>query len=448
MIDFILFLGKASIGSAILYMFYQLFLIKETHFILNRMFLLGSLISPLIIPWIRNPFLKDATETPFVQILDTIQISESSNIVESQFSIWYFLLIIYFIGVLVFMIKLTINFIHLLKITQKTETRIVNGVPLQVSKENISPFSFWKTIFLNTEVLSDHEIDIIIKHETIHIQQFHTIDILLIEFLRIIFWFNPFLILYQNSLKELHEYTADQYVKSSQKDIESYIYLLSKSTGYPVEMSNNFNKPLILKRMKMMTKKPSKWHSTLKVILAIPLFLGLILVFSIREMSAKTIPELLKSEFSSEVIVPTETESGIIVNPNTPKTSVKSNSIIVSLETPQDTLPPKKSFYTPNEVEKQASFPGGMDKLMEYLKNNIQYPAECREKGIQGIVLVQFEITRKGKIVNAKVLFPVDPDLDAESIRVISKMPKWEPAEIKGKKVNSMYQIPINFKLQ
>jgi TonB family protein len=250
----------------------------------------------------------------------------------------------------------------------------------------------------------------------------------------------------QKSLSELHEYTADQYVKNTQKNIESYIYVLGKSTGYPIEMSNNFNKPLILKRMKMMTKKPSKWASTLKVMLAIPLLFGLILVFSIREMSAKAIPDLFKLETPTEVIVPTQSESGIIVNSNTPKVTTESKPIIVTSETPKDTIPKKILRF--NEVDKPASFPGGMDKMMEYLKNNIQYPADCREKGIQGIVLVEFVITKKGKIEKVKVLVPVHPDLDAEAKRVISKMPKWEPAELNGKKVNTMYQIPINFKLQ
>ena len=445
MIDFILFLGKASVGTALLYLFYQLFLMKETHFSLNRVFLLGSLIFPLLIPWINNPFLREVSETPFVQILDTIQISETSKIVESHFSIWHLLLIIYFIGVLVFTIKLIINFIHLLQITRKTETKIYNGVRVQVSKDNISPFSFWKTIYLNTDILKADEIDIIIKHETIHIKQYHTLDILFIEFLRILFWFNPFLLMVQKSLKELHEYTADQYVKNTQKDISSYIYVLGKSTGYPIEMSNNFNKPLILKRMKMMTKKPSKWASTLKVMLAIPLLFGLILVFSIREMSAKAIPSIFNME--TEIIVPTSTENGIIVNSNTPKVTTESKPIIATSVAPKDTIP-KKNIHKANEVDKQASFPGGMDKLMEYLKNNIQYPAACREKGIQGIVLVEFVITKNGKIDKVKVLFPVNPDLDAEAKRVISKMPKWEPAELNGKKVNSIYQIPINFKLQ
>lgn len=444
MIDFILYLGKVSVGTALLYLFYQLFLMKETHFRLNRGFLIGSLIIPLLIPLIKNPFLKNGTETPFVQILDTIQISGNTNIVESHISIWNLLFIVYLVGVLLFTINLTINFTHLISVTIKTEPQLIRGVVVKVSKEKISPFSFWKSIYLNPDLLEADEIDIIIKHESIHMKQYHTIDIIFIEFLKVIFWFNPFLIMIQKALKEVHEFSADQYIKNAQKDIESYMFLLSKSTGYPLEISNNFNKPLILKRMKMMTKKPSNWASTLKVMLAIPLLFGLILVFSIREMSAKAIPDLFKME--TDVIVPTTTENGIIVNSNTPKVTTESKTIIVTSEQPKDTIPKKILRF--NEVDKPASFPGGMDKMMEYLKNNIQYPAVCREKGIQGIVLVEFVITKKGKIEKVKVLFPVDPALDAEAKRVISKMPKWEPAELNGKKVNSMYQIPINFKLQ
>lgn len=445
MIDFILYLGKVSVGTALLYLFYQLFLMKETHFRLNRGYLLGSLIIPLLIPLIKNPFLKETTETPFVQILNTIQISGNTNIVESHVSIWNLLFIVYLVGALLFTIKLTINFIHLISVIIKTKPQLIRGVVVKVSKEKISPFSFWKSIYLNPELLEADEIDIIIKHESIHMKQYHTIDIIVIEFLKVMFWFNPFLIMIQKRLKEVHEFAADHYVKNVQKDLESYMFLLCKSTGYPLEISNNFNKPLILKRMKMMTKKPSNWASTLKVMLAIPLIFGLILVFSIREMSAKAIPDLFNME--TEVIVPTTTENGIIVNSNTPKVTTESKPIIATSEAPKDTIP-KKNIHKANEVDKQASFPGGMDKLMEYLKNNIQYPAACKEKGVQGIVLVEFVITKKGKIEKVKVLIPVDPDLDAEAKRVISKMPNWKPAELNGKKVNSIYQIPINFKLQ
>lgn len=100
------------------------------------------------------------------------------------------------------------------------------------------------------------------------------------------------------------------------------------------------------------------------------------------------------------------------------------------------------------KVEKQAEFKGGQQALINYLRDNIKYPEKALEAGIQGRVMVRFVVTKEGKVRHAKVVKGADPLLDEESLRVISIMPDWIPAENGGKKVNSYYTLPITFRLE
>jgi TonB family protein len=98
-------------------------------------------------------------------------------------------------------------------------------------------------------------------------------------------------------------------------------------------------------------------------------------------------------------------------------------------------------------VEEQPLFPGGMDKMTEFLQKNIQYPSLCKKDGIQGRVIVQFVINKDGSICDAKVLKSAHPQLDAEALRVINTMPRWIPGKMKGKNVRVLYTLPVYFRL-
>ena len=98
-------------------------------------------------------------------------------------------------------------------------------------------------------------------------------------------------------------------------------------------------------------------------------------------------------------------------------------------------------------VEEMPEFPGGMGECMKWLGQNIKYPAEAKEKGVEGRVVVQFVLEKEGTIVNAKIARGVDPELDAEALRVVNQSPKWKPGKQKGEAVRVKYTLPIKFKL-
>lgn len=99
-------------------------------------------------------------------------------------------------------------------------------------------------------------------------------------------------------------------------------------------------------------------------------------------------------------------------------------------------------------VEQQPAFPGGMDKLMQWLSKNLKYPASAQENGTQGRVVVQFVVNKDGSIVEPKVVKSVDPALDKEAIRVVSAMPHWTPGKQRGKAVRVRFTLPVTFRLQ
>ena len=99
-------------------------------------------------------------------------------------------------------------------------------------------------------------------------------------------------------------------------------------------------------------------------------------------------------------------------------------------------------------VENEPEYPGGDEALYKFISKNIVYPKSAREKGIQGTVLVEFVVEKDGKLSNIKVIRSADPALEAEAVRVISKMPKWKPGTQRGKKVRSTFRLPINFQLK
>ena len=99
-------------------------------------------------------------------------------------------------------------------------------------------------------------------------------------------------------------------------------------------------------------------------------------------------------------------------------------------------------------VEQMPEFPGGMGEAMKFLAKNIKYPASAQQAKIEGRVIVQFVVDKDGSISDVKIARGVSPDLDAEAMRVVSLMPKWNPGKQRGKAVSVKYTMPIMFRLQ
>ena len=118
----------------------------------------------------------------------------------------------------------------------------------------------------------------------------------------------------------------------------------------------------------------------------------------------------------------------------------------VIVKEPEPEKPKEEQIF--QAVEQQAEFPGGQAALMKWLGNNIRYPEAAQQNDIQGRVIVKFVVEKDGSIGHAEIVRGVDRDLDKEALRVVNKMPKWQPGKNNGVAVRSYFTLPVTFKLQ
>lgn len=120
--------------------------------------------------------------------------------------------------------------------------------------------------------------------------------------------------------------------------------------------------------------------------------------------------------------------------------------VVVKEPEPEVQKPKEEQIFV--AVEQPAEFPGGMAALMRWLNNNMRYPEAAQQNDIQGRVIVNFVVEKDGSIANVKIAKGVDKDLDREALRVVKKMPKWQPGKNNGVAVRSYFNLPVIFRLQ
>ena len=470
---------KTAVYLIAFYLVYSLMLSRDTTYVRNRVFILISLASSLILPIITLQTLKPMNIQFFGKFLSEVFITANGNGSESLASkttlpeLLQIIYTIYIGGVIVLIIKLLLDLVNLIFLIarQKNEgSRII-----RFHGFNTSGFSAMGYIFINTR-LSPEEAGEIIRHEQNHLERNHFIDIVFIEIVKAFQWFNPVVYLFNRSLRAIHEYQADQGCLSSGVPMVNYQSLLInqvfKSRAF--NLTNSFSNPsLIKKRMIMMTKKRTAAIASLKMFIAVPV-VGLVFlaisaykeipatvyniapineispVFSSvpasNPLSEKTVsaPSLSKpkqtSVITSELMPPPPPPP-----PPPPVTSTESGKpevIVVREEVPAESENP---FVV---VEEMPMFPGGDKELLKFIGANTNYPEDAKQQNIQGKVIIRFCVTAKGGISQVSVLKGVSPELDAEGIRVVNTLPEFKPGKQGGKPVPVWYMVPITFTLK
>jgi len=401
-----MYLAKASLSMMLLYGFFYILMYRETWFRLNRIYLVFSVLISLLIPLLRIGFSspsENGTLSYMMRAVEVMSVPETVN----MFSITAkeFITYIYLAGAIFFAIRFIMNLSGILDLSINSKHLYRNGLKIGLCSQLVSPFSFFGTVYINAKEKDSKELDKILLHESVHIRQWHSIDVIITEIVCILVWFNPAIWMIRSALKETHEYLADSGVKELTTDTAGYFQLLFSSViGVQPGLANNFNKSLTLKRMKMMTKKRSGSTSVMKVLLVIPLVVMLTVSFSFRTSIAG--PALIYTPALHE-------------------------SVIANIL-----------------ADKEPEFTGGFDAMVKYLIENVKYPEKAKKDGTQGKVIVSFTVTKKGKIQNVKVTQSVNAELDAEAVRVISSMPDWTPGVKDGKAVDAEMMLPIQFKLE
>ena len=426
------------LATMVLYFAYKLLFRNSNRFQLNRIVLLTISVFAFALPFIRISIEgQQFQEMPsFKQEMDVIfyndAIMEETAVESNTLSITDVISYIYIIGVVFFLMKFVYNIFKIYKIKAGKKIEKIDNVNFIYTNESHVPFSFFSNVFIGTSTSSvtDNEVPepvegnaniLIIKHEISHVKNHHSVDIILMEIMIAFQWFNPFIRMIKNELKNNHEFIADSEAIKNEDEKSNYMMLLLQQCTADdfSTIANNFSFLLTKKRISMITKNQKVKGSVIKVLLTLPVFALLILL--------NTQCDNTKPNEEKQQTTVTETET-ILEQP--------------VYDTEAATL--QDSIYRVSEVMPQ--YPGGPNEMMRYIQENIKYPQSAKDNKIEGRVYVSFVVEKDGSITNAAVIRGIDKECDAEALRVVSSMPKWNPGQQDGKNVRTQFTIPIIYK--
>lgn len=384
-----------------------------------------------------------------------------------------------------------------------------DDVHLVVHHDETAPFSWMKYIVINEKDLLTNG-SAIVAHELGHIRHRHTLDLIFSEVCLVFQWFNPAIWLMRRELQNIHEYQADEEVINGGIDARHYqLLLIEKATGTRLQsITCGLHQSSIKKRITMMLKKKSNPWARAKMLFALPVAITGIAVFSTPEASALTaeVSSCTVSEaFANDPVNQTFTikvnrDGRLLVGDGVIrvqdlaaklKAADLGDNAIVTIESEQDApmsviasvkdvlrqchvsrvqyhirqdensnialakteelksktevaQSPKEVFTV---VEEMPEFPGGESALMQFIKTNLKYPADCAAQGIDGRVTLSFIVETDGSVSTVEIMRTPDERLSAEAIRVVQSMPAWTPGKQRGQVVRVKYVLPVTFRL-
>ena len=496
------------LATMVLYFAYKLLFRNSNRFQLNRIILLTISVFAFALPFIRINLEGQHFQemTSFKEEMDVIFYSdaviEETPVEANTLSVTDIISYIYIIGVVFFLMKFIYNIVKIYKIKAGKKIETIDDVNFIYTNESHIPFSFLKNIYIPKDNLDA----MIIKHEMSHVKNYHSVDVILMEIMIAFQWFNPFIRMIKNELKSNHEFIADSEAIKDEDEKSNYMMLLLQQCTADdfSTIANNFSFLLTKKRITMITKNQKVKGSVIKVLLTLPVFALLILlntqcdntkpneekkstVVKADENAGQLLGTIV-DRFSEKPIafatVVLEKDGNDLYYTTSDKNgsykitrinegaynvkvscdgyesvSIRAVNIPVKKLTFQDfwlkkndadepssqkAVVSQDSIYRVSEVMPQ--YPGGPNEMMKYIQENIKYPQSAKDNKIEGRVFVSFVVEKDGSITNAAVIRGIDKECDAEALRVVSSMPKWNPGQQDGKNVRTQFTIPIIYK--
>ena len=444
MLAFLSYDLKVAVLIAAFYFCYRLLMERDTLHRLNRVVLLVTLVLSLVLPlcvvtfhetqWIEPLPVDDQAEP------DVAELGQALPVVPAR-QWWQLALAMVVVGGMVLRLAYLLRSYAMLRrmLRNGEEHRLDDGVRLVVVDQPVAPFSWMNTIVVNRQDYAERNALLLI-HERSHIRLHHSRDVVFVELLTVLQWFNPVVWLLSRDLRTVHEYEADEAVLSQGADTAQYITLLMhKAMGVQAcVLANGINTSETKKRVKMMIKMKSPRWSWLKCLYIVPI-----------------------AALSLAVTAQTVTDYKVL--PSQELAQVQA----VDGEDP---------VFEVCEVLPQ--FPGGDVEMMKFFMKNVKYPVVAETNGVQGCVLVSFIVEKDGSLSHVEAKSVTDATGNAvtvvamrsdmtdkqkqeavdrnkgiqalkdESERVVKLMPKWKPGKQRGETVRVRCTIPATFRLQ
>ncbi|CAG5073180.1 hypothetical protein DYBT9623_04683 [Dyadobacter sp. CECT 9623] len=501
------YLAKTNLYLVLFYGCYWLFFRQHTFFKWNRFYLLASIGAAFLLPaitfWVPAPVLETSYDQQSTQLIPAV-----TETVEEPFN-WAILVAGYYLaGVMVMIFKLLSSFQKLFSLLRRGERIRTDAYTLllfdngQLQSAETGSFSFFKWLIVNR---SDYENnpDAIIRHEYVHIRQWHSFDVILIELLKVVFWLNPVVWMYKRSIQAVHEYLADAEAPNRDRYAN---FLVSYALKVPEQvLANHFaNSSLLKNRIQMIYKnRTSKWllgkYALIIPLTALTVFLtasrmylpaperenpavnesfGIDIKGTVSDKSGNKIADAIVIVKGTNQGAPTDKQgkyelrnvpenASIVVSHvqfKSQEMTIDKNKLTYDFTLEIDNEPIKASATANNAAiekpavtkqnagpltvaEQKPQFPGGHQAMLEYLKTNTKYPESASKALVSGSVFVRFTVAEEGSIGNIVIVKGVGFGLDAEAIRLVKNMPKWEPAVQNGKPLSAAQNIEIRFDL-
>ena len=405
------YLLTASLYLLLFYGCYELLLRRNTFFGLNRAYLLTSVVLSLLLPFVELPG-GAADSLPVGSItLPTFTVGQSQSVQTDNLTITQWIWLLYGLGAVIMLVRLAIRLRSVFSLIKRGKAECKPTYVLVHLSDNSTPsFSFGRYLVLNqADALTQP--DALIRHEEAHLRQRHTADVLFLEIVQALFWFNPVLWLYKQALREVHEFLADRAVlKTPQPDYPRQLVAYALDVPVAALTTPFVSKSTLKQRIVMLQKPQTHRRALLGYILSLPL--AALLVMCTQSERDQPQSEVGRARSATPIRV-------------------------VNVE---------GKIY--DSVDESPTFPGGMEKLGAFMAQNLKYPAAAQKANVEGKVFVNFILTKDGDITDVKILKGIGFGADEEAVRVVSQMPRWNPAKQDGKAVNVRYNLPINFQLE
>lgn len=285
------FLIKSTVALSVFLVFYHLVLEREKMHQFNRFYLLFSIVISLIIPFVSFEVIKEIpVNSSNLQVVNQPLIQMQTVVEKTNYKL-IFLWSLYALVTLILMLRFGRNIKNFkFKISSNPSVDFKNSKLILVEEKTL-PYTFLNYIFINVDDYKRQNIEAeLYTHELVHVTQKHTLDILFIEFLKTIFWFNPIFLFYKKAIQLNHEFLADQEIVKTYNDVPFYQnLLLNKASGsQTIYLASNLNYLVTKKRLIMMKKRTSKNTAFLKKIAALPVVIGLTFLLCVETIAQET----------------------------------------------------------------------------------------------------------------------------------------------------------------
>jgi TonB family protein len=491
----VIYILKMLSCSAVLTAYYYFFLRNRTFHQYNRFFLILIFLSSLLLPFVRLPFFaKGSNEAiPVLSSISPERLPEVVLIFNRQTNLEDMLMPnlvfgIYAVIALILFYRMLHSFIYILRLRKQFRHEVIGKIKMFFTNAPGTPFSFFTWIFWNDQLDTNSVTGRrVLKHELYHVKENHSLDMLFVESVLAICWFNPFFYFLKKELKAVHEFLADKAAFEGTNGNEyAELLLMHAIAGKKQQLVHPFFHNQIKRRIIMITQINKTRFAFVRRAMSIPLMFVVCFACSrgIDDVNEKHAEATLSKDQGrpAQAMIKSDTikitvaklEEMFAANASTlnisannagdftymtfdsgPVYSIPTSDIQaladrtggksrVSTDKRKDLTDYDQTF---TKVEISPEYPGGAHGWMRFLNKTFRYPDEAVEKEIQGTVVLQFIVEKDGSLSAIEALSGPDV-LKAEALRVIKQSEKWRPAMQNGVVVKAYHKQPITFRLQ